>query len=189
MRRVVLIGDSIRIGYEPTVVGALRDWAEVCSPAAENCWNSLRVLQRLAEWLGAEHADVVHLNCGLHDLARDRVSGLPRVGIEEYRQNVRQILQRVLAAKPGGIVWATITPTDEVRHHAVKLFDRFEADVAVYNQIACDVASELGVRINDLYGLVMAHGKDRLLMPDGVHFTNQGCIVLGNAVAQAIRTP
>ena len=85
------------------------------------------------------------------------------------------------------VIWATTTPVNEAWHHAQKPFDRFEADVMAYNAAASEIASQLGVPIDDLYGIVTAAGRDRLLLPDGVHFTQDGYRLLGKAVADAIR--
>jgi len=49
MKRVVLIGDSIRMGYERTVGEELSGVAEVLSPK-ENVRNSRTVLAHIEEW-------------------------------------------------------------------------------------------------------------------------------------------
>src|SRR5690242_14324262 len=72
--KVVLIGDSIRLGYAPLVAKRLAGQAVVVSPAA-NGGDSANVLKHLDEWVLREKPDVIHLNCGLHDLKqakRDR---------------------------------------------------------------------------------------------------------------------
>ena len=43
------------------------------------------------------------------------------------------------------------------------------------------------VEINDLYQVVVDHGVEKMLGPDGVHFTEEGSAILGRAVAAAIR--
>ena len=50
-----------------------------------------------------------------------------------------------------------------------------------------EVASQLGVSINDLYGVISGAGRDRLLLPDGVHLSGDGYRILGEAVASSIR--
>lgn len=44
-----------------------------------------------------------------------------------------------------------------------------------------------GAHINDLHGLVVAHGALGLLGPDGVHFTEAGYTFLAGAVAASVR--
>src|SRR5262245_50346095 len=72
--KVVLIGDSIRIGYAPRVVERLAGKAAVVS-LPDNGGDSGNVLAHLDDWVIREQPDVVHLNCGLHDLKRSRASG------------------------------------------------------------------------------------------------------------------
>lgn len=127
MGKVVLIGDSIRMGYEPFVREGLAGVAEVLGPA-ENCAASGDVLARLDEWALARGADVVHVNCGLHDIRRERGAHGPATPLGEYRANVEAILRR-LAGSGARVVWATTTPVIEERHNAVKEFDRLSADV------------------------------------------------------------
>jgi lysophospholipase L1-like esterase len=59
--------------------------------------------------------------------------------------------------------------------------------VRAYNSCAAKIASRHGIRVNDLYQVVMDAGRDELLTQDGVHFAAQGYALLGNAVADAIR--
>lgn len=183
--QIVLIGDSIRMGYQETVRRELEPGIRVRSPEP-NGGHSRNVLDHLDAWVLDRPPDAAHLNCGLHDLAKSFDSGLPRVPLEEYGRNVARLLDRVQGA---GIlpVWATITPVDEVLHHRNKSFDRFEADVEAYNEAALEAAEAAGVAVNDLFGVVEAAGRDRLLRDDGVHFSDEGSRLLGEAVAAFVR--
>jgi hypothetical protein len=58
---VVLIGDSIRLGYGPQVNNRLAGKAVVVSPP-ENGGDSANVLAHLDEWVVRQKPDVVHLN-------------------------------------------------------------------------------------------------------------------------------
>ncbi|NLG51268.1 MAG: SGNH/GDSL hydrolase family protein [Chloroflexi bacterium] len=182
---VVLIGDSIRMGYQEVVQRELKAVAEVWAPV-ENGGNSRNVLAHLDEWVISRQPQVVHLNCGLHDLRKEFDQEQAAVGIEEYAANVRQISTRVREQTDATLIWATTTPVNQAWHHATKGFDRLEADVRAYNQVAAAIATELGIPINDLYKVVMQAGRDSYLQPDGVHFSPAGYELLGQAVARAI---
>src|SRR5579862_6853691 len=65
--RVLLIGDSISIGYTLPVRALLKGRANVVRPPL-NCGMTDRGLKHLDEWLGSNHWDVIHFNFGLHDL-------------------------------------------------------------------------------------------------------------------------
>lgn len=182
MKRVILIGDSIRMGYESTVRDELRGRADVISPK-ENGGNSEKVLEHLDVWILAHAPAVVHLNCGLHDIKKDFESGSPAIDLDAYAANLRAIFRRVMEADGCTLIWASTTPVNEERHHAVKGFDRFEADVAAYNRTAADITTEFGVPTDDLFAVVMDAGRDRMLTPDGVHYVAEGSELLGKAVA------
>jgi lysophospholipase L1-like esterase len=186
MTTVVLIGDSIRMGYESAVRRELAGVAEVWTPE-ENGGTSANVLLHLDKWVVKRRPDIVHVNCGLHDLARSFGSGVPRVDLAQYANNVKAIAGRILAETGAALIWATTTPVNERRHRATKDFDRFEADVDAYNAAAIAVAGTLRVRVNDLYAEVMRSERDRLLLADGVHFSEEGYALLGRAVSDAIR--
>ena len=181
---VVLIGDSIRMGYQDHVASQLAGRAEVWAPEP-NGGDSRNVLVHLDQWALSRQPNLVHVNCGLHDLKR-AFGAESEVSLAEYERNVRQILQRLQRELNGAVVWATTTPVDETWHHQNKGFDRLEADVEAYNAAARAVAEDLGVPIDDLFAVVQREGKTRLLTQDGVHFTTEGSQLLGRAVAECI---
>jgi lysophospholipase L1-like esterase len=183
---VILIGDSIRMGYQAVVAGELEGTAEIWGPE-QNGGNSANLLNHLDEWVLGREAAVVHVNCGLHDLRREFGSARHAIEPEEYARNVRQILGRLKAEFRGQVVWATTTPVNEQWHHANKGFDRFAADVDEYNRLAAGIAGELEVPVDDLFSVVAEAGRDRLLREDGVHFTEAGSALLGKVVADFIR--
>ena len=181
---VVLIGDSIRMGYQDHIVSQLAGRAEVWAPE-ENGGDSRNVLSHLDQWVFSRQPDLVHVNCGLHDLKR-AFGAESAVPLAEYERNVRQILQRLQRELNGAVVWATTTPVDETWHHQNKGFDRLEADVEAYNAAARAVAEDLGVPIDDLFAVIEGEGKARLLTQDGVHFTDEGSQLLGRVVAECV---
>jgi lysophospholipase L1-like esterase len=186
MKRVILIGDSIRMGYQPVVTKELEGLAGVWGPS-ENGGTSDNVLAHLDEWAVSREADLVHVNCGLHDIKRLRDADDIFVPLERYRSNVTEILRTLVERTSARVIWATTTPVNQTRHAERKGFDRYERDVADYNRTAVDVARELGVEVNNLWETVMRSGRDALLGEDGVHFTQAGYGLLGSAVARAAR--
>ena len=185
MKRIVLIGDSIRLGYEDVVRRELAGRAEILSPE-DNGGNSLNVLAHLKEWVISREPDVVHINCGLHDIKREFGAAHNAVPLTAYKLNVKRIIQNLLHETRSRVVWATTTPVNQAWHPQIKGFDRFEADVVDYNRAAREMVEEFGLEINDLCSLVIKAGRDRLLQPDGVHFSPAGCELLGKAVAKVL---
>src|SRR5689334_2600833 len=91
---VVLVGDSIRMGYAPLVAKRLEGKARVVSAEA-NGGDSANVLKHLDEWVVKEKPAVVHLNCGLHDLKLSKTKKTHQVEPEQYEANLKEIVARI----------------------------------------------------------------------------------------------
>ena len=135
----------------------------------------------------ARAPDLIHLNCGLHDLKQEFGATTHQVPLDEYAANVRTILTRLQRETRAQVIWATTTLVNEAWHHANKEFDRFETDVRAYNSRATQIARELNIPINDLNAVVTQFGRDKILLPDGVHFSDEGYVLLGKRVADCVR--
>lgn len=183
MKHLILIGDSIRMGYQPFVQQLLEGKARVTGPE-ENCGTSAKTRDNLQAWVLDQQPDIVHINVGLHDLARDGSADAPvRVPGPEYVENVRQNLQAILDAGIQ-VIWATTTPVISL---AKMNPARLEADVENYNRMALAVAqNELNLPINDLFTFIMQQGKENLLKEDGVHFEEANSRKLAEQVVAAV---
>lgn len=191
MKRVVLLGDSIRLGYEPAVRQQLGDEAVVCAPAVLSL-HTTDLLTHFWTWIVCQHPDVVHLNAGHWD-SRRVVRGHDGnvVPPELYATNLRRLFQLLRDHTRARIVWATTTPAFAsgfegfVRRHGLP--GRNYADIPIYNDISRDVARSMNVPVNDLSAFVEKNNPSRLMLPDGIHFTPEGYELLGAEVANAIR--
>ena len=112
MKDVVLIGDSIRMAYQRYVQRELDGFARVWGPE-ENGGTSRNVLDHLDEWVLSRDPDVVYVNAGIHDVTRDADSQTPRVKLEDYSENVREVLTSIQERTRARIIWATTTPVSE----------------------------------------------------------------------------
>ena len=184
--KVVLIGDSIRLGYAPLVAKRLEGKAVVVSVEA-NGGDSDNVLKHLDDWVIREKPAVVHLNCGLHDLKFSKKSKEHQVPREKYEANLKEIVSRIRKGTSAALVFANTTPIHDERHAKRGAdFDRFEADVQRYNESALRVMREAGVPVHDLHGIVEAGGTSKLLGDDGTHYTAAGYERLADAVADCV---
>lgn len=184
--KVVLIGDSIRLGYAPKTAELLEGKAVVINPP-ENGGDSANVLAHLAEWVIERKPDVVHLNCGLHDLKKFKADGRYQVDLERYAGNLRQIVARIRQETDAALVFATTTPIRDADHARRGAdFDRFEADVRKYNARAVAIMGELGVPVHDLHGIVGEDEAGSMFKADGTHFTSDGSSRLAEAVADCV---
>lgn len=189
MKRVVLLGDSIRLSYEATVRRQLAGVASVWSPAG-NGQHTVNLLLNFWTWVIAQKPDVLHMNAGLWDTRRVGRDDGNLVPLDMYRKNIERLITLTQKHTRARIIWATTTPVDQVRadHAYAKTGSpgRNAADVPLYNSAAVEIAGRLDVEINDLYQAVLEGGPDRLLGEDGVHFTPAGSEYLGILVAKIL---
>jgi acyl-CoA thioesterase-1 len=183
--RVLLVGDSISMGYTLPVRDLLKGKANVHHPPA-NCGDTGRGLASLDKWLGDKKWDVIHFNFGLHDLKYLNEKGqyvAPDQGkqvnpLAQYEKNLRQIVERL--KKTGAtIIWCSTTPVPEGSLGRVE-----DAEIA-YNAVAAKVAAESGIAVDDLHALVKPRQAE-VQLPHNVHFTPEGYKVLAKAVAASI---
>lgn len=185
---VLLLGDSIRIGYAPLVAKKLDGLATVVHPGAENGGDTTVTLKNLAEWVGDRKPAVIHWNNGLHDLKLSKAAKTHQVPIEDYARNLKVIAAELQKVAPGRVIFANTTPILDDRHAKRKAdFDRLDADVKAFNRVADETLLPLGIPVNDLYRIVAAGGAAKLLGADGTHYTPAGNERLADAVADSVK--
>lgn len=196
--QVLLMGDSIRLGYTPLVTKKLEAVADVYSFPA-NGGDTQATLQQLETWIRDKQgpfaeqppADsgpplIVHFNCGLHDLKFTPATQKHQIPLEDYEKNLRAIVAKLRERTPH-VYFATTTPILDDRHANRKAnFDRFDRDVKLYNERAVQVMRELRVPVNDLNRIVHDGNPAELLGPDGTHYTPAGNARLAEAVADCL---
>jgi len=189
--KVLIIGDSISIGYTPFVKRQLKDEATV-SRNPGNAAHTGTGLEKIDAWLGDTRWDVIHFNWGLHDLCyrnpdakqqgnRDKVKGTITTTPEQYEKNLDQLVTRL--AKTGAtLVWATTTLVPEGEA------GRIAGDDKKYNEVAARVMKKHGVAIDDLHALSATFAANLFVKAGDVHYKPAGYQKLGTQVSQSIRT-
>jgi lysophospholipase L1-like esterase len=181
----ILIGDSICIGYRPLVKERLSGKVTILGITA-NGGDSSNILKNLDEWMINRDADLIHFNCGLHDLKLERDATTHQQPLEVYEANLRRIVERLQKETTARLAWATSTPVIDERHSAVKGFDRHLSDVQAYNRVATAIMTEAGIPIDDLYSAIQSDDLAACISADGVHMTERGNSVLTDAVCRFI---
>ena len=97
--------------------------------AAGNGGDSANVLAHLDESVIREQPNVVHLNCGLHDLKRDKTDGRYQVALEQYVAN----LERIVAREAVDAVVVFTVPPSHLRGIPTALRERFGVPVVFYD--------------------------------------------------------
>jgi len=176
--RVLLIGDSISMGYGPHTRALLEGQADVQSISG-NGSSTLVGLENLDAWLGDGRWDVIHFNWGLHDI-KIMDGKTHQVPIADYEANLRRLVG-TLKKTGAKLVWATTTPVPEGEVSP----PRRNADVLAYNGIAAGIVKENGIAVDDLYGYALPR-LEELQEPVNVHFTEEGSKKLAEQVAASI---
>ena len=187
---VLLIGDSISIGYTALVRDLLRERCNVHRPDA-NCGDTKNALLHIDTWLGERHWDLIHFNWGLHDLCyrnpaatvygnRDKVHGTLSVTPEAYKENLKQLVLK-MRAQSQRLIWASTTfiPEGEA--------GRKQGDDKIYNNIAKEIMAEHEIPCNDLYKITQDFSEELFTCPADGHFSPAGNCLLAQAVADCIK--
>jgi lysophospholipase L1-like esterase len=177
--RVLLIGDSISIGYTLQVRDKLKGKANVHRIPMNGGATEVG-LEKMTSWLGDQNWDVIHFNFGLHD-AKYASATTQRATREQYARNLRTLVAQ-MKATGATLIFATTTP---VPMGGVLSPTRKFDSIPERNQTAAQVMRETGVAINDVYA-VMLPVQDKVGRPNDVHYQPEGYEVLAKAVAASI---
>ena len=186
MKKIVLIGDSIRMGYDKYVMEALHGVAEVLYPS-ENCRFAEYVLRYAHEWKNngnwGDEVDLVHWNAGLWD-ALELFGDAPLTSLSYYGEAIARIDKRLRMLFPKAkFVFATSTNVSEEMSNPD--FTRHNATIEKYNAEALRALSGTDTVINDLYSLTASFPDS--YRSDWVHFyTPEGTEMIGGRVLSVL---
>lgn len=180
MKRVLILGDSISMGYREKVKEKLKGFCEVVFPE-ENGRFSFYTLWGIHLWIKElGEPDIVHWNNGLWDLHHEppRVEALTPIDV--YEQNLRRIIAEIRRHNNPQIIWASTIPA----HYNFEERSNYEIDQ--YNEIAAKVMKEENIPINDLNALIK---KDigRYICDDLTHLTEEAAELCAQQVADSIK--
>lgn len=189
---VLLIGDSISVGYTVEVRRSLSGKADVFRIPTNGRDTSYGVAH-LNEWLANPKIrwDVIHFNWGLWDICyrnkdakthghRDKLHGSLTSSPEVYAKNLRRAVG-LLKETGATLIWCNTTPVPENEA------GRFQGDEIRYNLIAETIMHESGIVVHDLHNHCLQMGQEYFDGPGNVHFTSQGYLLLGKKVAAEVQ--
>ncbi|MBR6920779.1 MAG: SGNH/GDSL hydrolase family protein [Clostridia bacterium] len=192
MKRVLLLGDSIRMGYDEYVKDILECEFEVVYDdfdngrfAAYTLWQANQFFKNHGRF------DVVHWNNGYWDMNVEYPMTDAIHPVDEYVHFLGRILHEI--RRNGAVpVFATTTPilsadaAAEVTVDGVTPFAYKNEWVEKYNDAAVAFMKGEGVMINDLYALCMSD-PHCYKCPDLLHLTEEGYRRCAEKTAAAIR--
>lgn len=189
--KILIIGDSISIGYTPFVQEKLAKKAVILHNPG-NAQHTGTGLNKVADWIGNDDYDIIQFNWGLWDLCyrspdsklygnRDKINGKITYEIDEYAANLDAIVKLLKAKSDAKLVFVTTT------HVPAYEAGRFKEDPIRYNEAAKQIMNENQVIVNDIYPqsvkIHKSFGKDS----SDVHYTEQGYKELGKKVAKFLK--
>jgi hypothetical protein len=186
MKKVILLGDSIRMGYDKYVKDALAGVAEVYYPE-ENCKFAQYLLRFVHDWKATgkwpTDADIVHWNAGLWDVL-ELYGEEPMTGEAQYAEMIARIARQLRRLFPKAkIVFATSTSVQEEKYRPE--FKRHNEIIERYNDIAIKALEGSDCLINDLYSLSLTLTDS--CWSDVTHFnTADGRKTMGGRVLDVI---
>ena len=155
MKNILLIGDSIRIGYDKSVRTTLEGLANVYFPEENTSFASyvLRYLHEYKDLLpNGEEVDVLHWNAGLWDCLR-LFEDEPATSLPVYQQYLERLCVRSRKVAPNAkVIFATSTPIQEEAYLQPERAMRYNREIEAYNAAAVEIVTKHGFAVNDLYG-------------------------------------
>lgn len=185
VRNVLIIGDSISMGYTPLVKKALAPGINV-EHNPGNGGSTVRGVENVEKWVGNREWNVILFNFGLHDLVHKDslnkydVNEKVTLTLDEYRKNLEIIVAK-LRETTATIIFITTTEVPENSP------GRKVEDPAKYNAVALEVMKKNGIEVLDLYTpSLIIHPENS--KPGNVHYTDRGYELLSKFVIKAIQS-
>jgi lysophospholipase L1-like esterase len=189
--KILIIGDSISIGYTPFVQEKLQDLADV-SHNPGNAKYTGNGLDNIETWIGDEKWDIIQFNWGLWDLCyrnpdskeqgnRDKINGEITFNVDDYGKNLDSIVKLIRKKSNAELIFVTTTYVPE------REAGRFMEDAIKYNEIARHIMEANGVKINDIYEVSKEIHLEYGIGNDNVHYTPKGYEELGLQISDFLR--
>lgn len=185
--KILIIGDSISIGYTPYVKNHFTDSA-IIKHNPGNAQHTGTGLKKIQEWMGDEDWDIIQFNWGLWDLCyrhtdskvqgnRDKLNGEITFSLEDYERNLEAIVQKIKQVSDAHLIFVTTSyvPEDEA--------GRYKKDAQKYNRVSKRIMKKYNVTVNDIYKESKSIHKKFGKGTDDVHYFEQGYEQLGIVIS------
>ncbi len=183
LAKVLIIGDSISIGYTAYVVTNLKGEA-VVKHNQGNAGPTMRGVEQIEKWLGDTKWDVIHFNWGLWDMYGWRYEKVDR-SPKAYEKRLESLVLRL--KKTGAkLIWGTTTPIcpEPEKKCKVMISPTYEQE---YLASAIRVMKKNSIPINDLHALMSPVREKYAIASNDVHYTKNGYEKLAKQVTDKIK--
>lgn len=177
--KLLVIGDSISIGYAPYLVGSTHN------PGNAN--NSTYGLAHLDAWLGTTNWEVITFNFGIHDMcpqlfctseATDPTSSDAVVSETDYEANLHLIAQR-LKQTNAKIYFVSTSYMDAT------IASVWYVRQPIYRNIALQVMAEENIEVIDI--LALTQNNPQYYLPNDIHFTPEGYMAIATQIDETLK--
>ncbi|MBL1213149.1 MAG: SGNH/GDSL hydrolase family protein [Ignavibacteriae bacterium] len=184
MKNIWLLGDSIRLSYQPLVKANLKNKANIKGPS-DNCRYSLYTLSSFESWLEELGTpDIIHWNNGLWDVGHDSLRAPEQFSITDYVKNLEFLIQK-FKALDSKIIWASTTPVKTYKPADKEQWKWYNSEIAAYNNAAKTLMNNYSIPINDLHTLVNSD-VNKYICEDRLHLSKAGIRLCADAVTKLI---
>ena len=176
--KVLIIGDSISIGYTPFVTEFLEGKA-IVKHNTGNAQDTNKGLSDLTEWLAADNWEIIHFNWGLWDMRYDNgFDSPPRIPLADYKANLTKLVKQ-LKSHPAKLIFANTTPVPTGAKR------RIPGTELKYNRAALEIMTNNNIPVNNLHQLINPQLPKYQRKAD-VHFNKQGSQTMAQLIADSI---
>ena len=186
---ILIIGDSISIGYTPFVQKKLKGKAEVFHNP-KNAQHTGNGLEKIHSWIKGKEWDVIQFNWGLWDLCyrhdkskeqgkRDKVNGKITYPIEGYAKNLEKLVS-ILESTGAKLIFVTTTYVPEQEA------GRFQEDPIKYNRVAKEIMKKHNIQVNDIFETSIKVHKEYGNGNDDVHYSEEGYAKLSEPIIKML---
>ncbi len=196
--RLYFFGDSICVGQHVSIhrgwVTRLSAWLEeqteawdlevAVTNAAVNGRTTRQALEDMPYQVQSHHPDLVLVQFGMNDCNYWQTdNGLPRVSRRAFAANLREIIDRAIAAGSKTVVLHTNHPTPRDQDVFPNTTTTYQESNRAYNAVTRDVAGELSstpVILNDIeahFDRLLAESGETaadIVLDDGLHLNTRG---------------
>ncbi|MEL7529726.1 MAG: SGNH/GDSL hydrolase family protein [Bacteroidota bacterium] len=189
---ILIIGDSISIGYTPFVKERLAHTARVVHNPG-NAQHTATGLAKVEDWLAEGEWDIVQFNWGLWDLCyrhpdskvqgkRDKKNGTLTHTVEQYVANLDSIVNILKSKTDAKLIFVTTTyvPENEA--------GRYTQDAPRYNEAAKKLMQKHAILVNDIYDASLKIHQELGKGSDNVHYSKPGYAKLSEMVSDFLQT-
>ena len=173
--RILIIGDSIVVGYNPIVAELLANKANISFYSTSKCVGDPSIIRELEYAVGEYPCDMIHFNNGLHGFSASETEYAN--GLKTYTGHLLQLVGDTPC------VWASSTPVT-VKDTPEAFDPVLNPRIIERNRLADQIMRQHHIPVNDLYSLV--HGHPEYSCGDGYHYNEDGKKAQAAQVAKVI---